>query len=73
MSWTRRLSRPIGRFRRLADVRDFILAEFPDGPGRPWRHIGSLALACAEDDADMEDLEICLMLMVAHGGASSEK
>lgn len=68
MSWSRSLSKPIGRFRRLSDVRDFIFAEFPAGPNRQWHHIGMVALACAEGDGELRDLEICLEIMHAHGG-----
>ena len=68
MSWTRNLylSRPIGRFRRLSDVRDFILTEYPDGPGKAWHHIGMLALDAAET-GDTARLEVALQIMVAHG------
>jgi hypothetical protein len=65
MSWTRTLSRPVGRFHRLSDVRDFILSEFPEGPGRAWHHIGTLAVEAA-DGGDTRDLEISLAIVVAH-------
>jgi hypothetical protein len=66
MSWTRTLSQPIGGFRRLSDIRDYIRSEYPESRPQAWEHIGSLAVAAA-DGGDTRDLEISLAVMVALG------
>jgi hypothetical protein len=66
MLWTRALSQPIGRFRRLSDIRDHIRSEYPEGGPQAWDHIGNLALEAAEG-GDTRDLEISLAIMVALG------
>jgi hypothetical protein len=64
MLWTRALSQPIGRFRRLSDIRDYIRSEYPEGRPQAWEHIGSLAVEAAEG-GDTRDLEISLAVMEA--------
>jgi hypothetical protein len=64
MSWTRSLSQPIGGFRSLSDIRDYIRSEFPMGRPQAWDHIASLAVEAAEG-GDTMDLEISLAVMVA--------
>jgi hypothetical protein len=66
MSWTRALSQPIGGFRRLSDIRDYIRSEYPVGCPQAWDHIESLAVEAAEG-GDTTDLEISLAVMVALG------
>lgn len=71
-NWRRKLSAPIGRFRALADVRDFILEEWPAGPPKNWHLIGMLALEASEG-GDLEELEGYLRLMAAHGGKAASR
>jgi len=71
-NWQRKLSKPIGRFRTLADVRDFILEEYPAGPPKNWHRIGMLALEASEG-GEIDDLEGYLRLMAAHGGKAARR
>lgn len=64
--WTRRFPKPIGKFRSLADVRDYILERYPDGPPGAWRLIGLAALE-AEETGDTAGVEDALRVMVSHG------
>lgn len=67
-NWDLKLSRPIGKFRRLRDVRDHILKTYPkDPPPAVWLHIGLTALEAAES-GDTSDVEAALSIIVAHGG-----
>jgi hypothetical protein len=66
MLWTRALSQPIGRFRRLSDIRDYIRCEYPMGRPKAWDLIESLAVEAAEG-GDIGDLELSLAIMVALG------
>jgi hypothetical protein len=66
MLWTRALSQPIGPFRRLSDIRDYIRSEYPEGRPQAWDHIGSFAVEGAEG-SDTRDLELSLAIMVALG------
>lgn len=60
-NWDRKLSRPIGRFTRIRDVRDYILKTWPHGAPQAWHYIGEQALA-ASKSGDTKALEIALML-----------
>ena len=66
-NWDLKLSRPIGKFRRLRDVRDHILKKYPNGPPGVWLHIGLAAVEAAES-GDTSDVEAALSLVLAHGG-----
>lgn len=61
--WTRKLSKPHGRFRRLGDIRDFILREFPKGPPHTWELIGREALEAAKG-GDTSGVEAALALVM---------
>jgi hypothetical protein len=60
--WSRKLSKPIGRFKTLRDIRDFILKEFPDGPPHNWEQVGRDAIAAART-GNTADVEAALALL----------
>jgi hypothetical protein len=61
--WSRKLSKPMSRFRTLRDIRDFILHEFPDGPPRTWEHVAHEAIAAATS-GQTADIEAALALVL---------
>lgn len=67
--FSRRLSQPLGPFKTLRDVCDFIVQAKKAGYeiGQPWEHIALMAKQAA-DGGDMQDVEIPLMMMLSMAG-----
>lgn len=61
-NWDRKLSRKIGRFRTLRDIRDFVLREFPQGPPPTWKAVAEAALEAAKS-GDTGDVEAVLAMI----------